>query len=322
MVNPGLNLVEFAYYVAPDGYEYLLFGGNRALLSLGSLGRPEIDYLTDQGPFQHGVTVRDLRYQPRTVTLRLFERGCEREDWHCNLAELLDATRPNRSQNGGVGATAGKLLIVRPGDYKEFETPARIMRGPAGDWNYQVGTRLSDMNEVLQFFCEDPFWNETAVQTENVTLDVFDSCLSMCLPACLGANIINETFDITYCGTWQGDVLTIVFTGPMTAPTLTNIVTGKQIRLNRTITAGEQVTFTITPTVVTVINNFGQNLKGYVSSISDLTTFQLIPRSDLAPDGVNPINVAAADGADGISGFSISYLVRYESAFAPCVACP
>ena len=312
------NLVEFAYYIAPDGQEYLLFGGNRALLSVANLGRTEIDYLSDRGPFQHGVTVRDSRYQARTVTMRLFERGCDRSAWHCQLAELLDATRPNRSQSGD----AGKLLIVRPGDYKEFETPARITRGPAADWNYQGTTRLTDMNEVLRFFCEDPFWNETAVQTEVVTLDIFDSCLDLCLPSCLGANIINETFALTYCGTWQGDVLTIVFTGPMTAPTLTNLTTGKQIQFNRIIVAGEQVTFTVTPNVVTVVNNFGENLKGYVSNISDLTTFELIPRSDLAPDGVNTINVSAGGGTDETSGFSLSYVVRHESAFAPCVTCP
>lgn len=314
------DYAEFVYYIAADGEEYLLFGGNRVLLSMSNTGRPEIDYLSDQGPFQHGVTVRDFRYQPRTVTLRLFEAGCERQDWHCHLAELLDTTRPNRSQAGGVGSRPGKLLVVRP-DYKEVETPARIMRGPAGDWNAQGSTRPADVNEVLQFLCETPFWNETAVRTEVSVLDVFDSCLSMCLPACLGGNIINETFDITYCGTWQGDVMTIALTGPLTTPTITNSVTGKQIRFGRAIAAGERVTITIAPGVVTAVNNFGQNVKGFVSNLSDLTTFNLIPASDLAPGGVNRINVSAAGGADGVSGFSITYLVRHESAFAPCVEC-
>lgn len=316
------DYVEFAYYIAPDGEEYLLFGGNRALLTMGSLGRPEIDYLTDQGPFQHGVTVRDFRYQPRTVTLRLFAPGCDRWDWHCHVAELLDATRPNRSQTGGVGSRPGKLLIVRPGDYKQLETPARILRGPAGNWDYKSATRLTDMDETLQFLCEDPFWNETAVQTEGVVLSVLDSCLPMCLPACLGNQVINDTFDLTYCGTWQGDVLAITFTGPMVTPLLTNVTAGAQIRLNRDVATGEQVIFTIAPGVVTAVTNHGQNVKGFVDSLSDLTSFHLIPRSDLSPTGVNQFNVLAGGGADGVSGFSISYLVRHESAFAPCVTCP
>lgn len=311
------RLIEFAYYRSPDGVEYPLFGGQRVLLSWQNVGMPQWNYLTDRGPFQNGSTVRDYRADERVVTLREYERGSCREDWWCAEGELIDALRPNRSST----VQPGKLLFILP-DHAEKETEAYILRGPGGDWDATGSRSPADLRESMQFLCPDPFWNDPDLITVNATLDIDDSCLKFCLPACLGSGIINETFDITYCGTWFGDTMTIEITGPISGPAVTALPANKTIQMLYSVASGEKVTIAITPNVVTLINNFGQRLKGTVANPGDLTEFVLWPRSDLTADGVNQIRVSGSGGVEGVTGFSISYLTRHVALFAPCIDCP
>jgi hypothetical protein len=309
-----VDFLELAYYISPDGIEYPVFGGGRAAISVRGIGPSELTWITDKGPFQHGETVRDYRYQAQVVTLDIYERGACRQDWYCAEGELIDITRPNR---GGDASDSGRLLIMRQ-DWQEFEIPARLLRGPLGDWDGQGRTRQSDLRERVQFFCADPFWHNPAPTTQAVELEPADSCLPLCLPLCLGSGNINEDVTILYGGTWFGDTMTLQFIGPWTGPAIRNETAGKEIRLNYGVAAGEVVTVTITPNVVTAVNNFGQKLKGVVNNLSDLMTFRLIPRGALTADGTNVINVSGAGGEAGGSGFSISYLTRYIGIFPPC----
>lgn len=315
-VDPQRGLIEFAYYIAPDGFQYPLFGGSRVLLAWQDFGMPPIDYLTERGPFQHGETVRDYRFRSRTVTLSLFEGGRCRQDWYCHEGQLVDALRPNRSST----AQGGKLLVVLP-DYTEREIGARIARGPGGNWNAQ-GDRLgADLAETMQFFCEDPFWNDVAPNLVEAVIDIDSSCLPVCLPTCLGANIINQTFDVLYCGTWDGDTLTILITGPIQAPIVRNLTTGKQIKLNYTVAVGEAITIDIQPNQVTVQNNYGVNLIGAVNNLSDLVTFGLAARGDLTATGLNRINMIGSGGLAGVTSIAMTYLTRHVSVFDPCLDC-
>jgi len=315
-IDPQRGLIEFAYYIAPDGLQYPLFGGSRVMLSWQDFGMRPLDYLTERGPFQHGETVRDYRFRSRTVTMQMFEGGRCRQDWYCHEGQLIDALRPNRSST----AQGGKLLLVLP-DYTEREIGARITRGPSGDWNAE-GSRLgADLQETMQFFCPDPFWNDVQPNLVEAVIDIDSSCLPVCLPTCLGANIINQTFDVMYCGTWDGDTLTILITGPIEAPIIANLTTGKQIKLNYTVAAGEAITIDIQPNQVTVTNNYGVNLIGAVNNLSDLVTFGLAARGDLTPTGLNQINMIGSGGVAGVTSIAVTYLTRHVSVFDPCLAC-
>jgi len=312
MKDTQSGLIEFAYYIAPDDTEYPLFGGKRALMGWQNIGMPEIQHITDRGPFQHGETVRDYRFQPRIINLDIYERGCERDDFYCNEASLVDALRPNRSAT----AAAGRLLFVRP-DNVEIEILAHILRGPSGDWGGGSNLSSFDLREPIRFLCPDPIFRLPTQVSTSFSVVAGAACLSMCVPFSLSDTQINSTTTITYTGTWDGDVLTIVITGPLTAPTITNTTTGKEIALNYSISTGEAVTISITPEEVTVTNNSGANLIGTVVSVSNLVSFALATVSETTSTGANLIRVTGSGVSDNTS-IVLSYYIRHLSAFAPC----
>jgi hypothetical protein len=306
------GLMEFAYYISPDGVQYPLFGGKRVLMSWQALGMPPINYLQDRGPFQNGVTVRDFRLEPRLINLQLFERGCKRNDFWCHEAALIDSIRSNRSSIGD----GGTLLFIRP-DLTEIEIGSRILQGPTGDWDGTGSLSAYDMRESLRFFCEDPVWRLPTALTETFSATITGACLDTCLDTCIANDFIAETTIIPYTGTWEGDQITIAITGPMTSPEIINNTTGQSILLNYIVSSGETVTITILPNSVTVTNNLGVNLIGTVSSTSDLSTFSLVTAGNLTSTGNNSITVIGT-GIDVSSEVTFTYFVRHISAFVPC----
>lgn len=300
-------LIERVQYIAPDDTEYTFFNGRRTLISWRGMGTPDLDYITDRGPFQHGVSVRDYRFQPRTLRFEIYESGRERRDWYRYQANLIDAIRQNRSANS---ITPGKIrVMLDDGAHREID--AYMGRGPAGAWDGLGSAYASDMREVPEFLCPDPFWRDVQISDEDFAISLVNSCLDHCLPFCLGANIINTTADIVYTGTWYGDQITMLLVGPMASPRITNQITNKSIALNYAISSGETVTIDIGPNAATVTNNFGDNLIGTITSISDLVDFTLVPESDLSSDGTNTIEVIASGGIAGTTGISILYYTRY-----------
>ena len=310
--NNTQKLIEFAYWQDPQGNEYPLFGGKRALMSWQGFGMPDIDYLSDKGPNQHGRTVRDYRAQERTITLKQYERGCKRLDWWQNIGDLIDAIRPNRSST----AVSGKLLIIDPNN-DEFEINARILTGPDGNWDGAGSLVPTDADESLKFLCPDPFWRNPTSDVVVFTITVTTSCLDRCLPGCIGGSgIINNSTDITYTGTWDGDQITINLFGPMVSPVIQNVTTGKTIKVGYTIAPLEVVSISITPDQTTVANNNGKNLIGTIQDVSDLVTFFLATKSDLTTTGVNTIRVTTS-GATTASAISIEYFTRFWAPFKP-----
>ncbi len=309
----GTHLIEFAYYITPDNVQYSLFGGKRVLMSWRDIGMPPINYIQDRGPFQHGVTVRDFRLNPRVITLEQFERGCERIDFYCHLANLIAAIRPNRSST----VKGGKLLFIRP-DNVEVEIGARILEGPTGDWDGEGSILPSDYREQLRFFCEDPVWRLPTSASVTFSLSTSGSCLDDCLDFCLDNISLIGSSSIAYSGTWEGDQIDIVITGPLSTPIITNETTGQSIVLNYQIATGEIVTISIQPNLVTVTNNLGVNLIGTVDNISDLVTFSLVTIGNQTSTGVNTISVIGTNGTGGVTQVTFTYFTRHISAFAPC----
>ncbi len=311
------RLVERIEYITPDNLVYDLFGGQRVVMSWQNFGMPPINYLSDRGPFQHGRTIRDFRLNQRIITLRQHERAHCRIDWWCNEALLIDIFRPNRSSS----VDAGTLRITRPDDV-QIEIGARILRGPSGNWDATGALLPSSLEESLQLVCDDPIWRLPVTTTVTATIIIVDSCLPICVPYCLGDDIIDEAFDVQYCGTWDGDVLTIEITGPVILPVITNVTTDKQIKLNYTVSAGEKVTINIRPNIVTVKNNSDVNLIGVIDEVSDLVTFTLAAIGSQTSNGINEITMTGSGGVTGDTQISMTFDTRHISAFAPCVDCP
>jgi hypothetical protein len=311
------QLVEFVSFITPDGIEYPIFGGRRSLLSWEGMGMPPVRYLEERGVFQNGVTVRDYRVDQRTITVQQFERGLCRDDFYCSVGNLVEAIRPNRDSQ----RRAGELLVVlKNGAQRKIK--ARYYDGIRGDWG-QSSTLDSDMLESITFYCEEPFWDD--VETQIVSAGVVDvgACLAFCLPVCVGTDVINAEVKLVYTGTWDGDRLTILITGPANAPTVTNLTTGQQIKLNYNVSLGETILIEIDPQTQRIVSSINGVLPvGIIESVSDLVSFYLATRGNLTADGTNVMQITASGGVAGETSVEIEYTIRHWSLFAPCFSEP
>lgn len=307
MKNPSKDLIEYAEYIAPDGERYKFFGGNKFLLSMSGVGLPNIEFIEDKGPHQHGMTVRDFRYKPRGIKTEIFKSGRKRSDFTRSQARLVNALRPNRSTSIEAG-----YFHVWLNDDTEREIPVFLNSGIDGEWEVS-SMNPADIMESVDLYCPDPFWRDAVSTDVNFSVTTSESCLDgdLCFPFCLTGNRIQSSVTIQYNGTWDGDQIAIDLIGPMAGPVIENESSGKKIQLNYTIPLGEKVTIDIRPNRATVENNFGQNLIGTVTSLSDLAEFRLLSESVQAPDGNNIINVSAVNGTVGNTGININYYTRH-----------
>jgi len=296
------------YYLAPDNTKLYFFEGKtRALQSWQNFGMPEINFIEDRGPNQHGTTVRDWRAQTRAITLEWFGQNCDGRQ--CEYATVIEKIRPTFDNSPGY------LRIINQ-DTTLVEIPAWIRQGPGGNWSVDSGLRNLQVRDALQFHCADPIWREAVQQSVIAEIDIEDSCLEMCLPACLGTNLLSSEIDICYNGSWPGDQITITIQGPLDAPTVTNETTGEVIQLNYNIAFDETVTIIILPESATVESSTNGNIIGTVTNVSDLVFFKLAPRQ------VNIITFGGANATEGVSSIALDYYVRYLSAYDSCFRLP
>ena len=292
------------YYQVPDGTRlYFYRGGKRTLQGFTKFAMPDITFIEDRGPNQHGTTVHDYRLQPRVITMDWFGRNCNGRQ--CEYADIVEAIRPTHEDYPGY------LRVINQ-DTSLLEIPARIQTGPDGGWNIDSGLTPLQVRDVLQWYCPDPVWREVEQQTATATVEIADSCLDLCLPACLGTGILNTEIDVCYNGTWKGDQITFVLTGPLDTPTITNETTNQTIQLNYNIATNDEVTITILPETTTVTSLINGDIIGTVTSISDLVFFNLAARQ------TNEIVFSGANGIEGSTSISMNYYTRYLSVYDPC----
>jgi len=175
VTDNNLFLTEYVYYKDPNGVLYPLFGGTRALISWEGVGAPPLNYLSDKGPNTHGINIRDFRYQERRITLEAYERGKLRSDWFKALYDLIDATRPNRTNTNAKSY----LLFITP-DYIEREIEARIELGPDGNWIGTGSKSPHDMRDRLTFLSGDPFFRDPTQNSTTFSIDPTGACLATC----------------------------------------------------------------------------------------------------------------------------------------------
>lgn len=304
MIQPHkLQEIELAYYISPDGVEYPLFGGKqRVLMSFDGLGMPDINYITDSGPFINGARVRDFRLSERVIDFFLRERGCSRDERWNNIGDLIATIRMNR---GG----AGRILVVLP-DGTQREIDAWIQDGPSGRYDASGALSPYDLAESLRFLAPYPIWRDPDAENESITIMAAGSCLDTCLPTCLGDGAINPYITITYPGTFETYPTIFIF-GPAVNPIIRNMITDKEIDLKYSVAAGEIVTIDLTPYQATITNNFGTDLIGTASDLDSLGTFAIEPESVDVPGGVNLIQFICAGAVAPATRAIIQYNDNY-----------
>lgn len=290
------EILEFHQYITPDGIVYDFHNESkhgRWILNATGWGMPPIDFITQQGPFQHGANVRDFFLEPRIIQLLIEQEFCDRDAYWSGRNSLLDAIRPNRFYYLYRQVVAGKLRrLLSTGEIRDLDV--FIQAGPEfgrqlGQWN-EWGFR-----ELLRFVAYNPVVYNPEQQTQS----------NWSLPN--GA--VDDTQDVTYEGTWE-EYPTLVITGPLNNPYITNITTNQHIALTYNIPNGRVVTITLTYGAKTVTDDLGNNLIGVVTTDSDLAEFRLAPDPE-AYNGVNRINIQGAGSVLNTTDFEVQWYKRY-----------
>jgi len=102
---------ELLQIITPDGTTFDLTSESKKgnwVIEASGFGMPDIDYISQQGPFQHGESIRDYRLKPRIVQLILRQQACDRDSYWDRRTELLNALRPNRDLIDTEGSWAAR----------------------------------------------------------------------------------------------------------------------------------------------------------------------------------------------------------------------
>ena len=304
------QMKEYVTFVAPGGERYPLntphqFG--RWVISYSGLGTPPIEYITQRGPFQDGVTVKDFFLGPRLIQLLIRQEFCDRLDWWDGRAALLDAIRPNR-QLTATGAVPGVLEWCLP-DGRRRQINTFITEGPRfeprvlGTWDELA------FQEALRFVAHDPLFFDPIEVVSAFALGLdSDLIFPITFPIQFGSGEVSDTLNITYVGTWK-TFPTIVIVGPLENPIIRNVTTGEKLEFSIDIAAGRTVTIDLAYGVKTVVDDLGNNLIGNLSADSNLATWHLAPDPE-ATDGLNVITLTGLNPT-GATSVELRYFTRY-----------
>lgn len=273
--------------------------GLEAVLGAKGFGLPEIEYLEQRGYKQHGTTILDWRFKPRTVTLDLFISGNDYAAYRASRMAVWELIRPNRG---------GALTIRRVypnGDWRDVDCWFRG-GGDGGEGPDNPIFRAEDLS--LEFRCPNPSFYDPHSKTATLS---GSTPAGLVFPAQFGAiqgagswvfHRANE-FGVATCvytGTFRSyPVITI--TGPYTTMRLENQNTGAVILLGVAVGAGGTRTLDIE--AGTLVNEYGQNV------FTDLALANLVDFY-LAPDSTTTILISATD-TDITTTVSVEYYERY-----------
>lgn len=305
--------MDFTKYISPDGLEYNFDDGLRWLMSEEGYGMPEIDYITQKGPFQHGETVIDYRLKPRIIQLQLRQDSCDRWTYWEERALLIDMLRPNRNLYGQ--RNPGTLRKELP-DGSQFDLKVVLEQGPVfqgrdikrwDEWGY---------TETIRFIAHDPVFYNPVLQTVTYVLATQNHLIFpfVFIPnpgtdLVFATDVLYGTTSIPYPGTWMS-FPTIQLTGPLNGPDIQNLSTGERIKMNYNIAPGEQVTITLDYGNKQVYNSVGTNLIGTISTDSDFATFHIAPDPEV-PNGTNVVSVLGGGAIVGTTVICFNYYERY-----------
>lgn len=289
---PTIKALEYDVLTTADGTSYVLHGpAGRSVLSFSGTGMPEIEYITQRGPFQHGESVKDYFLRPRVVEYHIRQVSCSRDAYWALRAALLDILRPNR----GLSATLTKHLS----NGTRRALTVTIQSGPGFQGAKQATWDEWSIDEILRFVAFNPVYYDPAPSVVS-----FNALGGLTFPitfpivfAASGGNAI-----IAYEGTWL-EYPTFRITGPLNGVDIFNSTTNERLGLVYNVAAGRVVTFNLSYGIKTVTLDDGTNLIGYLTPSSDLGSFHLQP-------GDNNISVTGVGFTVG-SAIVIEYYSRY-----------
>ncbi len=314
MGTPYLQ-VEFTEYTSPDGKTIHLdrLPVGIVMSDETGMGMPDVRWISQQSPFQHGVTIYDYRLQQRTIQMTIRKNTCSRDDYWTARNTILDALRPNRQYFGQFAL--GTLLKTFP-DGRKRAIDVLVDQGPVFTGKVQGRWDEFSFMDTVRFIAPDPtFYDPTQVQYSRIF-------------ACSGYHVLPFSFennaemtfddegdyaanwDVTYIGTWHS-YPTFVITGPLSNVVIWNLTTEKKIDISSyDILSGETVTVVLDFGNKAITSDVNGNIISYVSSDSDLVDFYVACDPE-APDGENNITVFGDGALTGSTEIYLRFYTRY-----------
>lgn len=270
LINKSRAQRELDIFITADGEEYILSAGdNRSVLYDTGSGMPEIEYVTQRGPYQHGDSLKDYFLRPRVLEMRIRQNFRCRQDYWNGRAALLNILRPNR----GLTSTLRKILP----DGSRRDLQVVIQQGPRFEPRKLSEWDEYSLDEIIRFIAHNPVYYDPTQRSQS-----FGQGGALTFPVTFPitfssfGNIVN----ISYNGTWL-EYPSIVITGPISTTSIYNATTDENIGLSYNIPAGRTVSIVLTHGVKSVKLDDGTNLMGYVTGDSDLATFHLAPGTNV-----------------------------------------
>lgn len=298
---------EYVEYITPDGQTFQFDTSTRWVMSEEGTGLPEISYITQRGPEQHGSTVIDFRLEPRVVQLVVREDTCNRWNYWSARRNLLNYIRPNRKTL--LTPLTGRLRKYFP-DGTKLDLNVVIESGPKftaksnniwDEWAYQ---------ETLRFIAYDPvYFDPNQICVVWTVYDTNQLEFPIEFPILFGGNILYNILNVNYPGTWE-TFPTIEVYGPLQGILLENITTGKFIKILHVVSIGEVVTIYLQYGNKRIFSSMAGDITGTVTEDSDLLSFSIVPDPE-APGGVNQISVKGISADPLVTSVRMSYYVRY-----------
>lgn len=281
-------MAETDLLITQDGTVFVLNATKtKHVLSEEGTGMPEIEYITQRGPFQDGETVRDYFLRPRVLQLHIRQQFCSRLDYWRGRQDLLSILAPNRVNNNSRGSPEAILRKVL-GDGTTYDLKVVIQQGPAFQARQANIWDEWAIDEIIRLVAYDPVYQSSLELVEFVEfaahfpytfpIDLFDDSLGLLFPTTFP--ITFGTFDktrvIDYKGTWQS-YPNILFQGPFEYFRITNVTTGEKLNFNYKILAGEQLYMTLQfgNKDAFKVTDPNTSLLGFFSADSDIATWHL-----------------------------------------------
>lgn len=268
-------------------------------LEVTGLAFPPIEKRTVRSPFQHGETYLGFSLGPRTVQFTLHLRGNSRAGLWGRRQQLVQVLNPLLGPfKVQVGFADGSIRELHQVVY-------------SGGFELGVSTAPDPTSNRIAFelVAYDPVWFGREEAANFATTIAHELVFPAHVPLTFDtAGAINQVLSLTVHGTWFA-YPTIVCTGPLSYPTITNLSTGAKIRLLYVVPNGDAVTIRTAFGERGVTNSAGVSLDGYLSNDSDLVGFYLLPEDF---NNGNPNQVSVSAGNCGVaSGVSVQWSDRY-----------
>jgi len=289
------------WQVIRGGTTYTVSGGTYSYaVAAQGIGAPPKRNISQRGPFQHGHTITDFRYDARQIRLI----------YHFDKASLALADTNRDSIYSiwkGIEGEPVKFRVTRD-DGKVFTIDAEVTG--VLDMNHDLQDRIGTSQRfVVTLECGDPFFYNHVAAASSFEVSGSGLQIPLAIPwEATGANV-NDTRAIAYEGSWRVYPI-ITITGPITNPVITNLTTNEKLDFTGvTIADGNSYIVDLRYGYKTVKNLAGDNKIADLTSDSDLATWHFAPSGEVV-DGINSIQATGSD-ANSSTRISLQWNERY-----------